>query len=205
MKKAAILERTTLANRNQDSPARTFNHVALSCVNIDALVDWWTQILGFEIISPIRHFTREAHPEQFKYTFCSYPQEMREVKFAILTTGNGVGIELFQFVDPAPKQRDESFEYARVGYFHICVTDPDPEKLLQKVIAHGGKQMGDWMDYSRYGHIGHKGIYMQDPWGNVIECMSLSIERVCSAANALGWYIQEQQEQKEHQISTASL
>lgn len=200
-----MLQRNSLADWNQDSPARTFNHVALSCVDIDALVEWWTQVLGFEIISPIRHLTRETNPDHFNYTFCSYPQEMRELKFAILTSGNGIGIELFQFVDPTPKQRDESFEYSRVGYFHICVTDPDPEKLLQKVIARGGKQLGGWMDYSRYGHRGHKGVYMQDPWGNLIECMSLSIERVCSAANALGWYIQEQQKQRDREAPAPSL
>jgi hypothetical protein len=84
-----------VANVPQDTPALVFNHVALSCVTIDAPVPWWTDILNFEIMSPIRQFSREAHPDMFKYTFYSYPEAMREVKFAVLMAGNGVDIEIF--------------------------------------------------------------------------------------------------------------
>jgi hypothetical protein len=102
-----------------------------------------------------------------------------------LTSGNGVGIEVFQFIDPPCKPRDEDFEFARAGVFHICVTDRNPEQLLEKVVAEGGKAVGDWMDYSRYGLEGQKGIYTQDPWGNVVEIMSLSLDRVASTGAAL--------------------
>ena len=117
---------------------------------------------------------------------------MRELKFAILTSGNGVGLELFQFIDPEPVLRDKAFEFTRVGFFHICVTDPNPEELVAKVVRDGGKQLGGWMDYSQYGLAGHKGAYMQDPWGNVVEVMSISIERVCSAGGALAWMLGKQ-------------
>ena len=117
---------------------------------------------------------------------------MRELKFAILTSGNGVGLELFQFIDPEPVLRDQAFEFRRVGFFHICVTDPNPEELVAKVVHDGGKQLGGWMDYSQYGLAGHKGAYMQDPWGNVVEVMSISIERVCSAGGALAWMLGKQ-------------
>jgi len=41
------------------------------------------------------------------------------------------------------------------------------------------------MDYSRYGLASHKGIYMQDPWGNIVEVISISIKRVYLARGAL--------------------
>jgi hypothetical protein len=121
---------------------------------------------------------------------------MRELKFAILTSGNGVGIEVFQFIDPVAKPCEESFEFRRTGFFHLCVTDSDPEGLLNKVLADGGNQVGDWMEYSRYGLVGHRGVYMQDPWDNVIEVMSLSIERVSSAGGGVRWAT-EQNKQKD--------
>jgi hypothetical protein len=117
---------------------------------------------------------------------------LQELKFAILTSANGVGIELFQFIDPAPILPDQAFEFTRVGFFHICITDPDPASLVRKVISDGGKQVGNYMNYSRHGFQGHQGVYMQDPWGNVIEVMSLSIERVVSAGGAIAWYKQQQ-------------
>lgn len=124
---------------------------------------------------------------------------MRELKFAILASGNSVCIEVFQFIDPAPRPRDEEFEFNRVGFFHICITDPDPDMLVKKIVSAGGKQVGGFMDYTRYGLAGQNGIYTQDPWGNVVEIMSISLERVSSAANALGWYIDMQKEKEKAQ------
>ncbi|OAP53726.1 hypothetical protein AYL99_12098 [Fonsecaea erecta] len=174
---------------------RAINHVAISCTDLEALVAWYQRNLGFQVIGRIRHFSRETTPEAFTQIFISYPKTMRELKFAILTSGNGVGLEVFQFIDPAPVKRDEEFEFARIGFFHICVTDPNPEALLAKVIADGGKQIGGWMDYSRYGLLGHRGVYMQDPWGNVVECMSISVERVCSAGGAIAFLLQKQEQE----------
>ncbi|KPI40080.1 uncharacterized protein AB675_11574 [Cyphellophora attinorum] len=95
-----------------------------------------------------------------------------------------------------PSRGTESFDYATVGVFHICVTDPDPEALVKKAVEAGGKQLGGYMDYSRYGHEGHKGVYMQDPWGNVVECMSLSLDRVATAGRHLSWYIEKLEAEK---------
>ncbi|KAL2068434.1 hypothetical protein VTL71DRAFT_16532 [Oculimacula yallundae] len=173
---------------------RSINHVAISCTDLEALVKWYTSMLGFQLLSPIRHLNRTDHPEFFSTIFVSYPETLRELKFAILTSGNGVGIELFQFIDPAPILRDESFEFTRVGFFHICITDPEPEKLVERIESQGGRQLGGWMDYSQYGLEGHRGVYTQDPWGNTVEIMSISIERVCSAGGALMWMLEQQQQ-----------
>lgn len=180
------------------------NHIAISCADIESLVPWWHENLGFEIVSPIRSFNRTDHPDAFKYIFASYPESMRAVKLAILTSANGVGLEFFQFVDPPPVPRKESFDFATVGVFHICVTDPDPEALVRRVVAAGGKQLGGYMDYSRYGHEGHKGVYMQDPWGNVVECMSLSLDRVATASRHLAWYLEKAETQRLEQESDRS-
>lgn len=149
----------------------------------------------------VQHHKRSEDPTPFDTIFVSYPPSLEELKFAILTSGNGVGIECFQFIDPPCKPRDEEFEFARAGVFHICVTDSNPEVLMEKVVNRGGKVRGQWMDYSRYGLEGHKGIYTQDPWGNVVEIMSLSLDRVAStgaalskAAETLQGLMREQQE-----------
>jgi hypothetical protein len=46
---------------------------------------------------------------------------------------------------------------------------------------------------------GQSGVYTQDPWGNVVEIMSISLERVSSAGNALGWYIDAQKDKEKAQ------
>ncbi|KAH7034678.1 uncharacterized protein B0I36DRAFT_360174 [Microdochium trichocladiopsis] len=176
------------ANANsQGTFNRPINHVAISCTDIDALVQWYAEVLGFQVISDVRHCKRSVDPTPFDTIFVSYPAEtLQELKFAIMTSGNGVGIELFQFIDPAPEPgTGGGFNFTRTGFFHICVTDNNPEVLLSQIESRGGKRVGDYMDYSRYGLEGHKGIYTQDPWGNVIEVMSISLERVSSTGEAL--------------------
>ncbi|KAF4950020.1 hypothetical protein FGADI_8466 [Fusarium gaditjirri] len=164
---------------------RPINHIAISCPDIEGLVKWYKSVLGFEVISDVQHCIRAQDPAPFETIFVSYPSSLQELEFAILTTGNGVCIECFQFIDPPAKPRDEEFEYTRAGFFHICVTDRNPDILVKKIIDEGGRTVGEWMDYSKFGLEGHKGIYTQDPWGNVIEIMSLSLVRVSSTGTAL--------------------
>lgn len=161
------------------------NHVAISCTDIEALVDWYKRVLGFELMGEIRHFNRVDHPDAFVHIFPSYPKTLKEVKLALMATGNGVGVEIFQFVDPKPVAPEDDFEFTRCGYFHLCVTDPNPEALALRFEAEGGRRLGTKMDYARSMLHGHYGLYLQDPWGNVIEVMSLSLERVASSGAAL--------------------
>lgn len=169
----------------QEPTNRPINHIAISCTDIEELIKWYTNVLGFEIIGDIQHCSRAEDLTPFETIFVSYSPLLQELKFAILTTGNGVCIECFQFIDPPPRPREEEFEYTRAGVFHICVTDRNPEILVKKILDEGGRTLGGWIDYSRFGLEGHNGIYTQDPWGNVVEIMSLSLERVSSTGTAL--------------------
>ncbi|TPX11723.1 uncharacterized protein E0L32_007460 [Thyridium curvatum] len=117
----------------QKSSNLAINHIAISCVDLPALVEWYTDVLGFELVGEVQHHKRSEDPTPFDTIFVSYPPSLEELKFAILTSGNGVGIECFQFIDPPCKPRDEEFEFARAGVFHICVTDSNPEVLMEKV------------------------------------------------------------------------
>ncbi|EED16049.1 glyoxalase/bleomycin resistance family protein [Talaromyces stipitatus ATCC 10500] len=171
---------------------RPINHIAISCSDLTALVAYYTELLGFQLIGEIRHFKRSEDQTPFEAIFVSYPSTLQELKFAILATGNGVGIECFEFIDPTIKPREEAFEFTRPGFFHICITDPNPEVLVENIKQRGGRTLGQWMDYSRYGLEEHRGIYTQDPWGNVVEIMSLTLERVASAGEAMATLLKVQ-------------
>ena len=98
-------------------------------------------------------------------------------KLAILSGGNGVGFELFEFVDPkynGPEKRIDwnPDTYTRGGVFHFCLTVPDVVETAKKAVELGGKQVGEMMLLVD----GEKAIYMQDPWGNVCELLSCGIE-----------------------------
>ncbi len=156
------------------------NHVAVSVNNVEETVDWYSKIFGFQQIGPIQHIKRTEDPGAA--IFGIYPEQLKEVKMAWMATGNGVGFEIFEFVDPRhqPRSTRETFEYSfsSSGVFHICVTDTDPESLATRVQEAGGHQIGNTVDPLK---AGVKCLYVSDPWGNIVEILNVSFEHLAVA------------------------
>ena len=93
-----------------------FNHIGITVPDIDRAIDWYRSVMGFQLI--VRRLMQYQ------------PQipEVREIfgpRFACahqahLLSANGVGIELFQFLDPPVVAQDDNFQYWRTGIFHLC-------------------------------------------------------------------------------------
>ena len=65
-----------------------------------------------------------------------------------LSSGNQVGIEIFEYLDPKAERRiNDNYEYWKSGFFHICVTDPNIEELCRRISESGGKQQSKNMGY----------------------------------------------------------
>jgi len=103
--------------------------------------------------------------------FKIYDSKLHKVKIAWLGTGNSVGFEVFEFIDP-PHQPAPEFEYARSGFFHIAVTSPDVDGAVKRVLENGGKQVGETVSMGAE----EKAAYVSDPWGNVVELLSCNFE-----------------------------
>lgn len=147
------------------------NHVAVSVSDIEATVNWYSQVFGFKLLGNIYHIKRSETPDAA--IFGIYPASLNEVRLAYMATGNGVGFEVFEFIDPKPNPQTEAFEYNRKGFFHVCVTHPNPDELADKVEAAGGKRIGKTVESDK-GDM--KCLYLSDPWGNVVEVLSVSFE-----------------------------
>ncbi|KAK0658851.1 hypothetical protein DIS24_g4528 [Lasiodiplodia hormozganensis] len=150
---------------------RVFNHIGVSVPNAEATVDWYSRVLGFQLLGKICHIKRSENPND--PIFGIYPKELQEVKLAKMVTGNGVGFEIFEFINPR-FQEAKAFDYQKSGFFHVCVTDPHPKELAAKVIAEGGRQIGRTVDPSGKGEI--VCLYFSDPWGNIVEVLDVGFE-----------------------------
>ncbi|KAJ4345339.1 uncharacterized protein N0V89_011469 [Didymosphaeria variabile] len=134
-------------------------------------VDWYSRVLGFKLLGTIVHIKRSEMPDDG--IFKIYPESLQEVKLAKMVTGNGVGFEIFEFINP--KFEDANvFEYHKRGFFHMCITDPNPEELAAKFVAEGGKRVGRTTDPSGKGEI--TCLYLADPWGNIVEVLDVGFE-----------------------------
>ncbi|KAF2827924.1 Glyoxalase/Bleomycin resistance protein/Dihydroxybiphenyl dioxygenase [Ophiobolus disseminans] len=145
-----------------------FNHVAISVPDCDAAVAWYSTVFGFKRIRSDRTTSRSSTPDA--PIFKIYDNELHKVKIAWLGTGNSVGFEVFEFVDP-PHEAAPEFEYARSGFFHIAVTSPDVDEAVKRVLENGGRQVGETVDMGE-----ERAAYVSDPWGNVVELLSCSFE-----------------------------
>lgn len=108
-----------------------------------------------------------------------YGKELNKVKLAIMTTGNGVGFEIFEFIDPpySGTGRSTRFgpnDYTNDGFFHVAITVPDVIATFKEAESLGARIVGE----VTYPAPGETCIYMQDPWGNVVELLSCSFEQL---------------------------
>lgn len=100
------------------------------------------------------------------------------MKVAFLITGNDVGFELFEFLDPSTKAQEAASrsvegEYLRGGYFHICVTAPNPDGVADEVCKDGGSRVGETIPQ----YDGDVALYLRDPWGNMVELTTASFQQ----------------------------
>lgn len=94
-------------------------------------------------------------------------------RIAHLSTSDKVGVELFEF--PTKPQTTGQFKPFETGVFHFCVQDPEIEVLAEKIVEAGGKKRMPIREYYP-DEKPFKMVYMEDPFGNIIEIYSHSYE-----------------------------
>ena len=149
----------------------TMNHVGITVSDIDAGVKWYQELFGCTILmEPVA--TEEDGSYFAEIVADIFGAGFEKMMLAHLITGDGVGIELFQFCKPKSERPEDNFEYWKTGIFHICMTDPDIEDMAKRIDQSGGKQRSKvwllWPDKP------YKVCYCEDPWGNIIEISSHS-------------------------------
>ena len=149
---------------------RPVNHIGLTVPNIFAAIDWYRDVMGFTHIMGPR--VLEATSQATHETPSIFGPRFQKAYQAHLLAGNGVGLELFQFIEPAVERRADNFEYWKIGVFHICVTDPNIEALARRIVETGGRQRVPVLEFIP--GRPYKLVYCEDPWGNVIEVFSHS-------------------------------
>ena len=156
------------------------NHIAIAVESVDKASEWYGKHLGFRRIRNDRTTDRCCDSPDSPI-FRIYGDKLNKVKVAWLSTGNGVGFEIFEFIDPPTKSaaeinKDWSLEnqYQRGGYFHLGVTAPDPDAVAREAVKDGAVQIGETITM----YDGEKALYLKDPWGNVVEVLSCSFEQL---------------------------
>jgi catechol 2,3-dioxygenase-like lactoylglutathione lyase family enzyme len=157
---------------------RTINHIAVSVTDLNRAVKWYKEVFGFTVVNGPVEFeaddsslgiaARDIHGPNF-----------RKMRMVWLSSGNQVGFEMFEYIDPKAERRIDNFEYWKSGFFHICVTDPNIEELCKRISDSGGRQRSRIWDVDP--EKGYKIAFCEDPFGNVIEIYTHSYERLVTS------------------------
>ena len=144
-----------------------FNHVGIGVGDIHAAIAFYRDAFGCRVLRDPFEVTAEGPGgEEAIDVLGSRP--FKRMVMAHLAAPDGVGIELFQLIDPPHERRDPELEYWKSGTFHFCMTAHDIEATLKRILALGGQQISrswprDPNDPSK------RMVYCLDPWGTVIE------------------------------------
>lgn len=152
--------------------SRGFAHVGLTVPDIEEAIEWYVNVFDWTRLSEPR--SSKGNEGYAGRRAVDLLGEYEEMKVAHLLTGNGVGVEFFEFKDAdSPADTDPKLP----GFFHICVVDPDVESLATKIDRRGGDHYSDlWQLYKDDKE--YLLTYCKDPFGNRIEIYSHSHEQM---------------------------
>lgn len=167
------------------------NHIAVSVTDIRRAMEWYRDVLGMTVLcEPIEISSSgqilrleegvsegqpRSDPQLGELVKRVFGPKMQKFLICHMASANGVGIELFQFLEPRSERRDDNFEYWKTGYFHIAITDSKVYGLAEKIAANGGKRRTEVLELAQ--GSGKRICFCEDPFGNVIEIYSHSYEQ----------------------------
>jgi catechol 2,3-dioxygenase-like lactoylglutathione lyase family enzyme len=157
---------------------RIINHVAISVPDLEAAINWYTEVLGFTVVKQAAEFVADDSLKGRAVKDIHGPR-LKKMKMAWLSSANQVGFEIIEYVEPNAELRQDNFEYWKSGIIHICITDPDIDGLCKRISDSGGKQRTEiWeiVPEKKY-----KIAFCEDPFGNIIEIFDHSYEQIITS------------------------
>jgi catechol 2,3-dioxygenase-like lactoylglutathione lyase family enzyme len=161
---------------------RSINHVGVGVADIERAIHWYQEVLGFTLLmGPME--VRAEPGYRANEVRDVLGQNFNAMLQAHMVSVNGIGIELFQLLDPPHEKREPPLEYWKSGFFHICVTDPNIEELAERIASSGGRQRSKvWRIDSRTEN--YRLCYCEDPFGNIIEIYTHNYETLYGGMKA---------------------
>ena len=145
---------------------KSFSHIGITVPNIEAAVKFYSEVMGWYVIMKPSIVKKENDTAIGQMCIDVFGDNWDEFEIAHLSTSDGIGIELFSF--PHGIKEAPPFKPFNTGLFHFCIQDPDIEELIDKIIAHGGKQRMPIRAYYP-GDKPYSMCYVEDPFGIVFE------------------------------------
>ncbi len=140
---------------------RGVHHVALATGNIERLVAFYTEHLGFEVVMETSWADRPMIDDIVGL-------KNSAAKQAMLRAGN-THVEVFEYSSPEPVAGDPNRPVCDHGYTHFCLDVTDIDAEYERLLAAGMTFHTPPPPLSKLGSGKIRATYGRDPDGNVIE------------------------------------
>lgn len=159
---------------------KTLNHIAISVFDLDQAIKWYKEVLGFTIVGGPVEFLLDDSQTGIALKDIHGPN-LKRMRMIWMSSGNQIGFEIIEYLEPKAVRRQENFEYWKSGITHICITDPNIEDLCRKISETGGKQRSQVWEIVP--SKGYKIAFCEDPFGNIIEIYSNGYEQTVTSVS----------------------
>ncbi len=137
-------------------------HVGVSTKNIEKLIDFYCDVLGFEVVM-------EQSKWEPKTEFGNAMDEVigfknSAAKFAMVGKGSFV-LEIFEYSSPEPKSKANDWKACDIGFTHICLDVEDIDSEYERLKKAGMTFMAPPGEPIH----GLRAVYGIDPEGHIIE------------------------------------
>jgi catechol 2,3-dioxygenase-like lactoylglutathione lyase family enzyme len=140
---------------------RGVHHVAISTPDLDRLLGFYRDLLGFEEVMQTEWGTGTEQIDRV------LGLENSAARQAMLKGGN-LCIELFEFHSPGPRPMDPARPVCDHGHTHLCLDVTEIDEVYDRLVAAGIQFHCPPQDF---GSI--RATYGRDPDGNVFEIQEL--------------------------------
>ncbi len=140
---------------------RGIHHVGLSTPDIDRLVSFYRDVMGFEVVMTSQWRDREIIDRMVGLSGSAARQVM-------VKAGNAF-LELFEYESPVPRPAAPDRNPADHGYTHFCIDVVDIDAEYERLSANGMTFHAPPPTSDELGHVRLRAIYGRDPDGNIVE------------------------------------
>lgn len=142
------------------------DHVGFNVPNLDEAVKFFTDVLGFHKVYEEGKLPLNADA---KKAF-NIRQSAEVMHIAMLTTGTGSNIELFEYNSPERDMKRPMND--DIGWYHIAVYTDNMDKSVAYLKAKGVEFIGAPIEHKTGPNGGLTGVYFKTPWGLQIELVT---------------------------------
>lgn len=159
---------------------RQITHTGFVVPDLDAALEWYREVFGFEPMLPPGEIRRgEGHFGQLAEDI--WGSDWTSVRSALIGTESAGILELISYPDT---EEAEEWRVRRPGWNHVCLVDPDIEQLVERIVSSGGKQRSKI--WTLFEEKPYKVVFVEDPWGTVIEVSTHTTEVTYGGAELKG-------------------